>query len=245
MRSHESRVQLRSRSPPWRRRRRREPGSTDPATVPRTRRHHHVGSHPLGQPPLRARVDQSVGDHRPHRRPPTPRRHVRRRAWRTTRPTPAVATASSAAATDPTARAASASSSSTGTQGRAACRKGGDDAVQLSARRIALASPRRNSTRCPVRSPSRTASTRDRYSYCLLPRLTRVVFTNTPLIMADRRVQVVDMLPLQSGAKQVGVETKTQVTASPPRPHPPIRSNSGLVRKRRSGHCGSRYRERG
>ena len=34
--------------------------------------------------------------------------------------------------------------------------------------------------------------------------------------MAHRHVQVVDVLSLHSGAKQVGVETKTQVTASDP-----------------------------
>ncbi len=28
--------------------------------------HHHVGLHPFGQPPLRARVDEPVGDHRQH-----------------------------------------------------------------------------------------------------------------------------------------------------------------------------------
>jgi hypothetical protein len=32
------------------------------------RRHHHVALHPLGQASLRARIDEPVGDHRPHRR---------------------------------------------------------------------------------------------------------------------------------------------------------------------------------
>ena len=96
------------------RRRRRGPGSTDQRRRRRTRpaspRRRSTHSR---QPPLGARIDQPVGDHRQHRRLQHARRPARRRPWRTRRPAPAAATPCAPRRTAPTAGASSAASSST------------------------------------------------------------------------------------------------------------------------------------